>query len=150
MREQEEKFQQDRLGNVRRELDPIRGQDGKELNRGGLVEVADGEQNTMHVILEIDDEMGAVNVEELTAHNASTAAGTYQLYSATLNDDGTINTTSARSVGIAVGGGVTRPMGYTGRPFNQDAIVVEPTFFGEIGIGFYPHNPEEVEPASEF
>lgn len=146
-RNETENFSQDRLGNSNRELDSIRGQDGMEEDANtpsGLIEVTTGDDDgaTDLTVLELPDDAEGFHLEELHAHNGTGAAENFSVFSATLADDGTVDTTTRRSVPMNVAAGVTRTISYSGKEFNEDAIVVTSNFTGYIGVGGYMDIPE--------
>lgn len=147
-RNQEEQFTQDRLGNVNRNLDPIRAIDGMEEGRG-LTEVLVGEEDTPLVLLEIPSGASGFHIEEVHGHNSSDGDGTFTLWSATLDDAGEIDQLTKRSVPFNVGGGVTRTIPYSGKEFGEDAVVIQSGFEGEIAVGGYMDHREEHEPSTE-
>lgn len=155
-REQNENFSQDRLGNVNRELDDVRGQDGMDAtttdgNPNGILEVTTGDDDgaTDLIIMEIPDGASGFNLDEIHAFNSSSAEANFSIFTATLNDDGTIDTTTRRSVPYNVAASTGRTISYVGKEFGDDAIVVQSNFTGHIGLGGYMDRPEELEPASE-
>lgn len=155
-RTENETFKQDRQGNVRRDIDEVRGLDGMEEVDGdgdpnGIVEIVTGDDDgaTDVILFHIPDDASGFHLEEVHAHNGSADPGTFTVYTATLNDDGTVNTTTRRSVPLDVDAGATRTISYSGREFEDDAIVVNSNFTGFIGTGGYTDKPEEIEPASE-
>lgn len=147
-REQKENFAQDRLGNVNRELDPVRSISGMEEG-DGLVAIAAGDVGSQVVMMEIPDDAAGFSLMEIHAYNSTTSAGTFQLHSATLDDTGTITSTTRRSVPFNVGSEVGRTISYSGKEFSEDAVVVVSQFEGEVGIGGNMDRPEELEPATE-
>lgn len=146
-RNENENFSQDRLGNSNRELDSIRGQDGMDAggdSPSGLLEVTTGDDDgaTDLVVLELPDDAEGFHLDELHAHNNTGGPETFSVFSATLNDDGTVDTTTRRSVPMNVAAGVARTISYSGKEFNEDAIVVTSNFTGHIGVGGYMDIPE--------
>lgn len=148
MRKEHEKYAQDRLGNVRRELDEVRALGGM-YEGNGIVDVEEEDTEEELVIFELPEGAEGVYIEELHAHNSGTEQGSFQLHSATMDDEGEIEEVVARSVPIVVSGEITRTVSYTGREFSKDAIVVTSEFEGSVGVGGYVDMPEYVEPASE-
>lgn len=152
VREEQVQYQQDRQGNERRKLDQLRGQAGMSGANGddnGIVTIAAADTGSDAVAYSIPNSVDETILDLIHAHNSGDAAGTFRIKSATLNEDGSIDTTSRRSVLINVAGGVTRAIGYEGDPFTDDAIVVESTFEGEIGVAVLSDHKEYIEPSSE-
>lgn len=147
-RSQEEQFTQDRLGNVNRELDAIRALTGME-DGSGLETIAAGDTGTDVILMEIPEDASGFHLNELHAYNESTSDSTFQIFSATLDDTGAVDTTTARSVRLNVGAEVGRTISYSGKEFGEDAVVVVSQFAGDIAIGGYMDRPEELEPSTE-
>lgn len=145
-RDQNERFEQDRLGNVNRRLDDVRAQGGMS-DSNGLVDVTQDGSNL--ILYEIPEDVSQVNIDEVHAHNGLTSDGTFNIHSATLDADGNIATTTRRSVPLDVTAENTRIHSYTGEEFSEDAIVVSADFDGTIGVGVYVDRPEEYEPFAE-
>jgi hypothetical protein len=154
-RDQIENFQQDRQGNVEREIDPVRGQDGMDAstndngNPQGLLNIAAGDTGTDQILYELPDDADSVHIEEMHLHNSSSSDGSMTILEATLADDGTIDSTTERTVPFNVGTGVSRTIPYTGREISGDAIAVNSDSEGWVGVGIYTDKPEEYEPNAE-
>lgn len=145
-RSQEEQYEQDRHGNVNRKLDRLRAQDGMDADgNGGLLEVAAGDVDTDLVLYELPESVDGVIATEVHAHNGGDSDGTFSLYSAELDGDGNITSTTRRSVPIEVVLSATRIHSYEGKEFDADAIVVNSSFEGHIGVGVVVDNKEETE-----
>jgi len=145
-RSHEEQFEQDRHGNVNRKLDRIRAQDGMDADgNGGIVEVVTADVGTDLVLYELPDSVDAVTATEVHAYNGDAADGTFSLYSAELDAGGAITSTTRRSVPIEVVQSATRIHSYKGKEFSADAIVVNSSFEGFIGVGVVADNKEETE-----
>lgn len=151
-RTESEKYVQDRLGNVRREIDGLRAQAGMEGAGGdmdGIAEIAGGDTGSDLVAYKIPEHAQQSILIELHAYNSTDTEATYTIKEATLNEDDSVNTVTKRSVPINVAGGATRIHSYEGIPFDSDAIVINAAFEGEIGVGVIDDHHEENEPASE-
>jgi len=147
-----ENYQQDRLGNTNRELDQLRSQDGMEgadADDDGIIEVTAGDTGNNLVVYEIPDGVSQVILDLIHAHNNSGGSGTFRILEATLDNNGNIGTTTRRSVLVNVADGATRALGYEGKPFQEDAIVVNSSFSGEFGFAVLADSKQEDEPNVE-
>lgn len=150
-RQQEEQFEQDRLGNVRRKLDTLRAQAGMwgEDDDNGIVNIAGGETDTMTVLYSLPTHTQESILVEVHAHNSNPTSGTtFSLYELDLDGAGAITGSTRRSVPIEVTSATTRILSYEGLPFDK-AIGVQSEFEGHIGVGVIDDHHEEEEPASE-
>lgn len=145
-RDQQENFSQDRQGNVNREIDTLRGQGGMESG-DGIAEIAEGDQGTPIVAMEIPDDARSAMLSEVHVHNNSTGPGVYEVYSVTLDSGGAV-TRTRRTVPVNVSAGNTRIFSYTGKEFTGEAIAVMGDSTGFVGLGVYVDRPEEIEPDS--
>lgn len=157
-REQREQFEQDRLGNVRRRLDEIRGQTGNHAETDsnsdpqGLENIAGGETGSDQILMRIPDTARAFHLTRIHAHNSGSSEDTFVIKEATLTSGGAVDTSTDRTVPINVAASKTRFIDYGGEEFDQnnvDAIVVNSNFAGDIGIEGYMDRPEEEEPNTE-
>lgn len=150
-RQQEEQYEQDRVGNVRRKLDTLRAQAGMwgEDDDNGIVNIAGGETNTMTTLYSLPTHAQQSILVEVHAHNSNPTSGTtFSIYELDLDSGGTITGSTRRSVPIEVGSAETRIITYEGLPFGK-AIGVESEFEGHIGVGVIDDHHEENEPESE-
>lgn len=150
VREQVERYLQDKLGNVRRELDDHRAQAGNSgLNdNNGIADVAAGDTGTTQVVYEIPDDIQQAILQDIHIFNETANAATFHIEEATLNDDGTVDTSTRRSVTYNLSANGDRTIDYTGDPFTEDAIAVDVTEAAEVGVGVILDHHEEFEPAS--
>jgi len=145
-------YLQDRDGNERKELDQLRGQAGMAGADGddnGIQTIQAGDVDSDVIVYEVPDSVHEVILDLVHAHNSSGSPGTFRVKSATLDDNGNIDTTTRRSVLINVAAGVTRVTGYEGESFTEDAIVVESGFEGEIGLAVLNDHKEYIETDTE-
>lgn len=149
-RQEEEQFEQDRLGNSRRKLDTLRAQEGN-VGGGddGLLEFTTSAQTgTQRVLYSLPTHASQVIVTKLQAHNSQGTAGSFYISEADLDGNGSITSTTRRSVNINVGSLETSTTEYEGKPFEK-AIAVQSEFQGQIGVAVISDHHEEDEPASE-
>lgn len=147
-----ENYKQDRYGNVERELDELRGQDGMsgaDADDDGIVDIAPGDTGSNIVVYELPQHTDEAILDLIHAHNNSGAAGTFRILEATLDAGGNITGTTRRSVLINVADGATRALGYEGEPFTEDAIVVNSGFEGEFGFAVLSDHKEYNEENTE-
>lgn len=161
-REQREPFTQDRLGNVNRKIDPIRGLTGME-EEDGLVEIEEGEEGEPMPLMQLPTDSDGFYLEEVHAFNAGEDNGHFKLVLMDVDEDGESVIIEDRSTRMSVASGVTRSFSYTGKEFSSlgeydydehpqmdgAIIAVESQFPGDIGIGGYMDRKESVEPESE-
>lgn len=154
-RDQREVFSQDRLGNVNREFDDIRGIDGmseEEDHNGhpkGLVDVGGLGHEEPVICMAIPEDSNGFHLEEAHLYNGDAADGTFKLHQVTLDEDGVVTGVYARSTMITVSEGVTRTISYSGKEFEGDAIAVTADVEGEAAVGGYVDHKESDEPATE-
>lgn len=143
MRRQTENFSQGRNGNVLREPGEIISQDGNYEDDTVISESGD------FVLYEMERNE-EVYLEELVFLDTSAAANTIQLLDATLNDDGSVDTTTPMTVPeeVSASSKYTED-GYTGEPFTEDAIVINVSGSGEARVGLHSSYKEYEEPAAE-
>lgn len=149
-REQTEQFEQDRHGNVRRSLDEHRARDGNGGMDGenGIVSVAAGDSGTTQTVFVIPDDASQAILETITLYNNTANAATFHVEEATLNDDGSVDTSTRRSVTRTLAADDERDLEYTGRPFTEDAIAINVSEAAEVGVGVILDHYEEEEPAA--
>lgn len=148
-REEVEKYAQDRLGNVRRDIDELRAAEGQAgLDTGdGIVEVTSGETGTPVLAYSAPTHASQVILTGLDAFNSvGSGYNTVKVLEAELDSNGSITSTTQRSVPIQVGSGSTRTEDYEGLPF-ENHIAVESEFEGQIGVSVISDHHEEDEPA---
>lgn len=148
MAERTEKYAQDHLGNVNREIDDVRGQSGMD-EQSGLTEIEEGEEGTPKVVMEVPYDVQNAYIYQIDAYNASEQDSHFRLHEAELDNQGNIIHTSRRSVRHTVAEETSRTISYTGDGFSSDAIVVTSEFEGDIGVGVYLDSREEHEPTTE-
>lgn len=154
-RPQRETFSQDRLGNVNRELDLIRGLDGMDASEDedgiprGLVEIEEENTDEYTLLMAIPEDASGFHLEEIHLHNSEAEGGSAYLASVTLDAEGDVDETTIRSTPLNVSGENTRTVSYSGREFSEDAIAVNAAFEGYVAIGGYMSRLEELEPAIE-
>ena len=147
-RGQEESFSQDRLGNVNRDIDPVRGQDGMEDERGFTV-IEGGDTDEPVIIMEIPDGASGFHLDSIHAYNDDSADGTVQVWSATLTNMGTVDELTEKSIRYVVPQDEDRQISYVGKEFDEEAVVVQSSFEGDIALGGFMDHKEEQEPAAE-
>jgi len=150
--EEYSEYEQDRLGNVNRKLDQLRAQDGNagaDADNSGILEIAGGDEDTDLVVYELPSDASQVMLDLINFHNNSGGDGTFRILEATLDSSGTITNSTRRSVLYNVSDGATRVVGYEGRPFTDDAIAVNSSVTGEIGLAVISDHKEYDEPAVE-
>lgn len=148
-RTSQEPYKQDRLGNVNREIDTVRGQDGMSAagEANGLIEVTDyadgsAEDNVTHAVFTVDEDIHRVYLTEFHIFNQGNEEGTITIYEDT--DAGTVQ----RSLPVTVAAGAQETVNYSGREFTGD-IMVQTTVDGMYGAAVITDHPEYIEPASE-
>lgn len=150
--EKTENYEQDRYGNVNRELDQLRGQQGMagaDGDNDGIMDIPAADTGTNQIVYEIPDHTDEAILDLIHAHNDSGGAGTFRILEATLDSGGNITSTTRRSVLINVADGATRAIGYEGDPFTEDAIVINSGFEGEFGLAILSDHKEYTETNEE-
>lgn len=146
-----ENYQQDRLGNTRRELDQLRAQEGmagSDSDDEGIQEVGTADTGSDLLVYSTPTHSDRVILDLVHAHNSAASEGTFQLFEASLNSSGSIVSTTRRSVPINVAAGVTRAIGYEGIPF-ENSIAVNSEFAGQVGVAVISDHDQSSEPESE-
>lgn len=151
VRRESESYKQDHLGNVRRELDDYRAREGGVAGgTDGHVDVTADDTDTDLVAYELPDHANQVILEQvMTRADDGTGGGTVTVYSATLADDGTIDTTTQRGVPLDMAAAGTDAHDIVTAPFSDDAIVINASVASEVSLGVLSDHFEESEPASE-
>lgn len=143
-------YEQDRQGNERRKLDEHRAQDGMEQDdRDGVVSIEAGDVDSEVIVYELPDSAQRAILDEVHSYNESDTGATFSIFSASLDANGDIDTTTRRSVPIDVASTTTRIHSYSGKPFEADAIAVSSSFEGHIGLAVLADHEESHESASE-
>lgn len=137
----------DRDGDVNREIDEYRARFGMHAG-DGLVSIAGGDTGTELICHEIPDDVRGAVIDEIHIYNSGSGGGVV-LKKATLDSQGNINSTTPISVPIQVSSGTTRVVSYKGEPVEADAIVVESTFAGSVGVGGWHDFREQDNPPIE-
>lgn len=146
--ERSESYAQDNLGNVNRELDDVRaneGMAGGDSDNNGIDQIPGGDTGTDVIVYSLPTHAEEVYVEEIHIYNTSGGPGNVQLYSATLDSNGNVDTTTRRSVPYHVADGDTETYGYSGDSFDQDAIVVNASVAVTVGVSVVVDHPESRE-----
>jgi len=135
-REGREQFEQDRLGNVRRKLDPLRAQEGMKGvdSEEGIAEIGTQDTGSIQVLYSLPSHTDRAIVTELHATNTQSTGGFYSLYELDLDGSGSVVSSTRRSVPLQVTSQATRINSYEGLPFEK-AIGVDSEFAGMIGVG---------------
>lgn len=146
-----ERYTQDHLGNVRRELDERRARGGGvDGDNDGYIDVAAGDTDTDLIAYALPDHVDQVHLEQiLTRADDGTGGGVVTISSATLGDDGTIDTATQRGVPLDMAAAATDAHELVTAPFTEDAIVVNASVASEISLGVLADHFEESEPATE-
>lgn len=142
-REGREQYEQDRLGNVRRKLDPLRAQEGmKGMDSGeGIAEFGTQDTGSLKVAYSLPTHADRAMITELHATNSTNTGGFYSLWEVELDGSGSITSQTRRSVPIEVVSQATRINSYEGIPF-EDHIAVESGFGGMVGVGLIADHEE--------
>lgn len=151
MRNRVENYQQDRLGNVNRELDELRAQEGMvgtDDDNMGIQTIGSADTGSNLLVFSKPTHADRVILDLIHAHNSGDAAGTFQIFDAVLDGNGAISSTTRRSVPINVANGSTRSIGYEGKPF-ENAIAINSGFEGEIGLAVISDHDQSSEPNIE-
>lgn len=150
-RKEVEQYAQDHLGNVRRTLDERRAREGGvDGDNDGYADIAAADTGTNIVAYEIPDHANQVHLEQILARaDGGTGGGLVTIFSATLNDDGTVNTATQRGVPLDVAEVATDAHELVTAPFTEDAIVVNASVASQISLGVLVDHFEESEPAVE-
>lgn len=146
-----ETYTQDRQGNVRRELDERRAREGGvDGDNDGYIDIAGGDTGTDLVAYELPDHADQVHLEQvMTRADDGTGGGTVTILSATLTDDGAVDTTTQRGVPLDMAAAATDAHEIVTAPFTEDAIVVNASVASEVSLGVIADHFEESEPATE-
>lgn len=147
--DRQEQFEQDRLGNVRRKLDEYRAREGN-VGGGtdGIVTIAAGDAGTDVVVYDPPDHADETILLEVRVRDTSGGAITFTVQEAELNDDGTVASTTQRSITQDVAANDTTVLEYIGEPFT-DAVAVNASGACEAGVGVITDHEEASEPESE-
>lgn len=147
-REEVEKYEQDRHGNVHRELDSLRAQGGMrgaDADDEGILQVLSDETASNTVLYSIPTDADQVIVKEIHAHNSEGSDNTFQLLEAQLDNNGNITSTTRRSINYVIHSNDDEKIDYHGRPFTS-AVAVNSEFAGEIGVAVIEDHKESSEP----
>lgn len=147
-REGEEQYEQDRLGNVNRKLDPLRAQEGMvgEDSEEGIAEITSADTGSLQILYSFPTHVDQAIVTELHGTNTAATGGFYSLYELDLDGSGNIVGSTRRSVPIEIVSQATRINSYEGKPFEK-AIGVESGFAGYVGVGMVVDHEESSEPS---
>lgn len=170
-RQQFSEFVQDRLGNVNRKLDDYRSLDGMSTDNGitdqsttaGSTDTAATDQYVVYT--NPDGVTGAILEEFIIDNNSSDDANnnlaiTFTIIEITLNSNGTIDSTTQRSVTQSVAADTRSTVDYSGEPFKADAIGIDAatgvqgsgntsTLDVEVGASVRAIAPEDVEEGAQ-
>lgn len=149
-REQEVQYEQDRLGNENRKLDTLRAQEGMagENDETGIVNIGSASTGTDVIAYSLPTHVDEAIVTELHAYNSTGTGGTYSLFELDLDGNGSVVSSTRRSVPIEVVSEATRINSYEGLPFDK-AIGVNADFEGFVGVGLIADHKEYNEPQAE-
>lgn len=148
-RDEDVNYEQDRLGNERRKLDRLRAQEGMvDGDDQGITEITSTNTGTIQTLHSLPAHTDEAIVTELHAYNGDSVSGTYSLYELTLDENGSIASSTRRSVPIDLATDATRINSYEGTPFTG-AIGVSAEFQGWIGVGLLSDHKEYNEADSE-
>lgn len=150
-REQQEQFEQDSHGNVRRKLDTLRGRQGQvdADPPEGFVEILSGETDTALAIFSNPTHADELIVIEVWGFNSGpSGTNTFHLVEGDPDGAGGINNPVRRSVDIVVDSETTRREEFAGEAFTN-AIGVVSEFAGQVAVGVISDHHESSEPESE-
>lgn len=143
-RHREESYTLDRVGNLSREVDDVKGQDGMSEDNG-LVTITGGDTGSPVVVKELAVDARAENIIKVEAVETSGGAGSITIHSATTDSGGSITDTTDRSVTIPLDANGYLDYDYKGKEFSEDAIAVTSATTAEIGVATIVDNREDVE-----
>jgi hypothetical protein len=170
-RNEQEEYEQDRLGNVYRKLDRVRAEDGYSEDNGIITinttaGAVDTEATATEIVYDLPDDVQQAHLVEIVINNKSAddsgsdLSVDYTIQDSTLDSNGNIDTTTKRSVTDTVGTGSRDEVEYTGREFSDGAIVIDAeseqpsagntaTLEIEVGVSVYADHLEEYEGTTE-
>lgn len=152
MKDQYERFAQDRLGNVERELDEVRAQDGMNDDNGRVV-LAGGDTGDAITVYDIPDDAYAAHLQTLHVYNSTGSDAEVKLYEQA--DTSVTNTGDSgnilRSVTMPVNDGEFFELEYEGEEFDVDGIAIESDQGGDLeaAVSVLLDTKEYEESASE-
>lgn len=144
-RDEQVEYGKDHLGNEVPSFEETLSLDGMEVD-DGLVQVQGGDTGTDLVAIEIPDDVQGLHVVAIHAYNGSGGDGTFHLKTSDLDNNGDPTNTTRRSIPIPVVDGSARFVGFDGKQFDDEAVVINSEFSGWIGLAYRPYRPESLEP----
>lgn len=150
-RDQEEQFEQDRLGNVRRKLDRLRAAEGhvESTPESGIKEIGSADTGSALMLMSLPTHADALMVTEIWGYNSvGSGSNTFHLLEGEPDGTGGMSNTTRRTVDIEVNSSNTRRLDYSGEPF-QKSIGVESEFQGQVSVGVISDHRESSEPDME-
>jgi len=170
-RNEQEEYEQDRLGNVYRKLDRVRAEDGYDTDNGittvsSTAGAVDTKATATEIVYDLPDDVQQAHLVEIVINNSSSDdSGTnlsvdYTMQDSTLDSNGNIDTTTKRSVTDTVASDSRDKVEYTGREFSDGAIAIDVTTEApsagntatldiEVGVAVYADHLEEYEGTTE-
>lgn len=136
-------YPQDRLGNENREIDDVRGRDGD------MATVDSGSTGTDVVVYELPDDVQEFHLEQIHYSNLTSGSASFEVRSATLNDDGSVDTSTTQTPTYNVSADADEHFEYIGDAFTEDALVVNSDANAQVRFGGYADAKEYHEPAVE-
>lgn len=152
VRQQEEQYEQDRLGNTNRKLDTLRAQEGNAGgfdNGEGLTRVTSAETGSAQSVYSAPTHASRAWVTAVWAFNSvGSGLNTFHLVGGTANSggaNGAFSNTTRRSIDIEVASGNTRREPFGSLEFTHDIGVVS-EFEGQVGVELIIDHDQEDEP----
>lgn len=146
-RDKQEQYEQDRLGNVYRKLDTLRGARGQveESPTEGLLVIASGDTDSDLALFSQPTDAEQLIVTEVWGFNSGPSGNnSFHLIEGEPDGAGALTNTTRRSVDIVVDSAATRREEYSGESFT-DAIGVNSEFAGQVAVGIIEDHRESSE-----
>lgn len=151
-RSEEVQFEQDRLGNENRKLDPLRALGGQVDGGEGVRIIASNETGTDLIVYSETTDVDEAILLSIVAHNSAPSGNnTFHVVTGDVdaNNAGQLSNTTRRSVDYDVAGSMfTKRFEYNGKPFAK-SIGVSAEFAGQVAVGVVEDRKEEVESDTE-
>lgn len=149
MRKENELFKQDDLGNVQRELDPVRASVGSSAGGDDPAGYVTASADTYDAVYEIPMDAREFYLELVKVANATGADEDLVIHEGDRDGSGGFENVVQRSVTHTIGDGTSETIEYRGEAFTSDVVLVESADGVEVAVGGYLNTPEEYEPQSE-
>jgi len=147
-RDEQVEFEQDRLGNRKARLDRLRAREGSvEGDEEGIVEITGGDTGNTVVVVDSPEHADRIHLTQVRLYGSAVTSGeSATIYEVERDNQGSITSSTRRSVPLVATQDETTTYEYEGKEFEDD-VAVESEFEGYVGVSFISDHDRSTETA---